>query len=175
MDSTHFWTKSRGSGQASWKISRTISITAVLLISVPALIIGFLIGKQLNTTVINNNIPEAFAAPPKTISAATPQEADKLKGTDATRVIDEIGLHYDGRILTRDNSIGQMGIDHWEQIDDGTLLFQFGSQIDPNTLRVRINGTLTPLEIVERGSHKVRFTLPTLTSGRTIVLVVDGS
>jgi hypothetical protein len=49
--------------RASWKISPIISIGAVLILSAPAAIIGFTIGKMFGTTNIYNNIPAPGPTP----------------------------------------------------------------------------------------------------------------
>lgn len=43
--------------RASWRISPTISVIAIAIVSIPALVVGFTAGKMVGTTNIINNIP----------------------------------------------------------------------------------------------------------------------
>jgi hypothetical protein len=49
----------------SWRHSRIISIIALAVLTLPGLAIGFIVGKQMNSVVINNTIP----SPNSTVSA----------------------------------------------------------------------------------------------------------
>jgi hypothetical protein len=60
--------------RASWRISRPLTILAVVGISVPALVVGFTVGKMMGTTNIINNI----AASPTPTSDKTPTSHARL-------------------------------------------------------------------------------------------------
>lgn len=47
---------------ASWRISRVISIGALLLLCGGGAVVGFLVGKQTNNVTINNTIPATTGA-----------------------------------------------------------------------------------------------------------------